>query len=283
MIGVHRIGEYCTPNTALQQPILRKQGRLVEYSVNPFPEPRSPGVILRPISALNKAALQLLLCALLVLPAELLYAAEGIMSLQGDLKIGEEINETCAGCHGEFGEGGKSGEYPRIAGQPRGFLIQQLLQFRDRTRLNLAMVEYVDHRQMPDEDIVHISAYLAQLQLPTKLPAVDESAAGFDAYQRLLDAKKIVQIPRAAGDVNSGKRLYSKECASCHGRDGAGKPAKDVPMLAGQYTSYLWRQVPKYLDGRRIHDSDSPDEEILAEFSDAELQDIFAYLSILDD
>jgi cytochrome c553 len=228
------------------------------------------------------AARQLLLCALLALSG-LAAAADGIASLEGDLDIGEEINETCAGCHGEFGQGGKGGEYPRIAGQPRGFLIQQLLQFRDRTRLNLAMVEYVDHRQMPDEDIVHISAYLAQLQLPTKLPAVDESAPGFNAYQRLLEAKKIIQIPRAAGDVNKGERLYGKECASCHGKDGAGKHAKDVPMLAGQYTSYLWRQVPKYLDGRRVHDSDSPDEEILAEFSDAELQDIFAYLSILDD
>ena len=245
-------------------------------------EHRPPGLLQRPASAVIMAARQLLLCALLALSG-LAAAADGIASLEGDLDIGEEINETCAGCHGEFGQGGKGGEYPRIAGQPRGFLIQQLLQFRDRTRLNLAMVEYVDHRQMPDEDIVHISAYLAQLQLPTKLPAVEESAPGFNAYQRLLEAKKIIQIPRAAGDVNKGERLYGKECASCHGKDGAGKHAKDVPMLAGQYTSYLWRQVPKYLDGRRVHDSDSPDEEILAEFSDAELQDIFAYLSILDD
>lgn len=250
--------------------------------MNPCHEPRSRGLIQRLTSAITEPALHLLLCVLLALPG-LATAAEGIMSLQGDLVIGEEINETCAGCHGEFGQGGKGGEYPRIAGQPRGFLIRQLLQFRDRTRLNLAMVEYVDHRQMPDEDIVHISDYLAQLKLPTKLPAVDEKTPGFNAYQRLLDAKKIVQIPRAAGNVSMGKRLYSKECASCHGRDGAGKHAKDVPMLAGQYTSYLWRQVPKYLDGRRIHDSDSPDDEILAEFSDAELQDIFAYLSILDD
>ena len=29
---------------------------------------------------------------------------------------GEEINEVCAGCHGEFGQGEKDGEYPRLAG-----------------------------------------------------------------------------------------------------------------------------------------------------------------------
>lgn len=212
-----------------------------------------------------------------------LVVAESIMTLKGDLEIGEEINETCAGCHGEFGQGGKEGEYPRISGQPRGFLIQQLLLFRDRTRPNLAMVEYVDHRQMPDQDIVDISDFLAQFKLPTKLPPVDENAPDFDAYQRLLDAKRVIQIPRAEGDIEKGQKLYKKECASCHGRDGGGKDKGNVPMLAGQYTSYLWRQVPKFLNQVRVHDIDAPTEELMAEFSKQELQDIFAYLSILDD
>ena len=35
-----------------------------------------------------------------------------------DMENGEEINEVCAGCHGEFGQGGKAGEYPRLAGMP---------------------------------------------------------------------------------------------------------------------------------------------------------------------
>ena len=54
-------------------------------------------------------------------------------------------------------------------------------------------------------------------------------------------------------------------------------------MLAGQYISYLWRQVEKYRKQIRIHDDKAPDEELLAEFSDGELQDIFAYLSVVDD
>jgi cytochrome c553 len=54
-------------------------------------------------------------------------------------------------------------------------------------------------------------------------------------------------------------------------------------MLAGQYTNYLWRQVEKYRKGIRIHDEDEPDDELLLEFSDNELGDIFAYLSIVDD
>ena len=202
---------------------------------------------------------------------------------QADSRIGEEINETCAGCHGEFGQGGKQGEYPRLAGLPAAFIAEQLLLFRDRSRKNLAMVEYVDHRQMPDGDIAHISVYLAGIELPSRLPPEDETAPGFDAYQRLLDSKRVVQIPRAAGDVAAGKRLYGRECASCHGSNGMGKQDQAVPMIAGQHTAYLWRQVDKYLKGERIHDKDAPDDELLAAFGRDGIRDIFAYLSTLDD
>ncbi|MFC1363356.1 MAG: cytochrome C, partial [gamma proteobacterium symbiont of Ctena orbiculata] len=33
----------------------------------------------------------------------------------------------------------------------------------------------------------------------------------------------------------------------------------------------------------RIHDEEAPDEELLSDFSDEELTDVFAYLSIVDD
>ncbi len=200
-----------------------------------------------------------------------------------DPEMGFEINEVCAGCHGEFGQGGKEGEYPRLAGMPASFIARQLLLFRSRERKNLAMVEYVDHRQMPDEDIAHIAVYLAGMQLPSKLPPADESAPGFDAYQRLLDSKRVIQIPPTPGDVAAGKKIYRRECGSCHGADGMGKVGQGVPMLAGQYTNYLERQVEKYNRRQRIHDPDDPDDDLLASFSVDELRDVFAYLSTLDD
>jgi cytochrome c553 len=220
---------------------------------------------------LGNAALGLLLAPLLA------------NALEVDLENGEEINEVCAGCHGEFGQGGKQGEYPRLAGQPAAFLARQLELFRERERPNLAMVEYVDHRQMPDPDIADIAAYLESVELPTRLPPVDERAPGYNALERLLEAEKVMQIPRAEGDVQAGSRLYRKECRSCHGRDGWGDREKAVPMLAGQYTNYLWRQVDKYLEGGRIHDPEAPEDRLLSEFSRTELRDIFAYLSTVDD
>ncbi|MCU7920955.1 MAG: c-type cytochrome [Candidatus Thiodiazotropha sp. (ex Dulcina madagascariensis)] len=205
------------------------------------------------------------------------------LTLAIDMENGEEINEVCAGCHGEYAQGGKEGEYPRLAGMPSAFLTKQLHLFRDRSRPNLAMVEYVDHRQMPDNDIQDIAHYLEQIVLPTKLPPVDETAPDFNAYERLLASKQLMQIPRAPGNIDVGKKRYRKECGSCHGREGWGNVEKAVPMLAGQYTNYLWRQVKKYREKIRIHDEDAPDDELLSEFSDQELTDIFAYLSTVDD
>ena len=49
-----------------------------------------------------------------------------------DLEYGQEINETCAACHGEFGEGMPDGEYPRLAGLPQGYIAKQLRDFYDQ-------------------------------------------------------------------------------------------------------------------------------------------------------
>ncbi|MBL7002980.1 MAG: c-type cytochrome [Gammaproteobacteria bacterium] len=213
----------------------------------------------------------------------LILQSNNSFAFEYDADFGAEVNEVCAGCHGEFGQGGKEGEYPRVAGMPAGFIIQQLELFRDRKRPNMAMVEFVDHRQMPAEDIYQISHYLAKIKLNTRLEEVDESAEDFDAYARLLESKKLMQIGRAPGDVQKGMKSYKKECASCHGKDGYGIEEKNIPLLAGQYTEYLWRQVKKLRNKVRIHDIEEPNEELLDDFSDEEIADIFAWLSTADD
>jgi cytochrome c553 len=197
-----------------------------------------------------------------------------------DLRNGKDINEVCATCHGEFGQGGKQGEYPRVAGQPAKFIAKQLELFRARARQNMPMLPHTEQRELPDADIEDISAFLAQIELPTQLPAAD---AVMDGLERLLQAKKVLNIPRAEGDPAAGEKIYHKECRSCHGSDGKGSASKAVPMLAGQYTNYLWRQVDKYLAGQRIHDEDAPTDELLKAFSREQLRDIFAYVSLADD
>ncbi|MEA3275416.1 MAG: c-type cytochrome [Pseudomonadota bacterium] len=241
-----------------------------------------PERTIRPAKQGWSARKSALLSLALMASTTVLHGAEFTFD-DADFDNGEEINEVCAGCHGEYGEGGKEGEYPRLAGLPAAFIAGQLHLFRERNRPNMAMIEYVDHRQMPDPDIIDVSAYLAAIELPSRLPPADESAPDFDAYQRLLDSERMVQIPRAEGDVEAGRKLYRRECGSCHGSEGQGDAEEAVPMLAGQYTNYLWRQVDKYIAKLRIHDPAAPDDELLAEFSKEELRDIFAHLSIADD
>lgn len=92
-----------------------------------------------------------------------------------------------------------------------------------------------------------------------------------------------MQIPRASGNIDLGGRFYRRKCAFCHGRNESSDARPGVPMLAGQYTTYLWRQIPKYVDKRRIHDPEDPIDEILAELSKPEHRDMLAYISTLDD
>jgi cytochrome c553 len=197
-----------------------------------------------------------------------------------DLELGEEINETCAGCHGEYGQGSIDGEYPRLAGLAAEYIARQLRNFKQRKRINIPMLPYTNDRELPEEDLVSIAAYLASIQLPTKLPPINE--AEFDALARLQASKKVVNIATYTGDVEAGRRFYRKECASCHGRDGYGDNDKHIPQLAGQYSLYLLKQVENIRAAERFHE-DADDAEIFREYNDAEIAAMLAYLATLDD
>ncbi|MCK5917488.1 MAG: c-type cytochrome [Cocleimonas sp.] len=199
---------------------------------------------------------------------------------------GDDINQVCAGCHGEYGMGGKEGKYPRLAGMPVNYIFKEMIAFRDRTRPNMPMVEHVDNRQMPNEDIMDISIFLNKIKLSSRLSKVDENAPDFDAYARLLEAKQTIQIPKAKGDLKVGKKLYKKECKSCHGKYGMGSANEEeeiAPQLAGQYTQYLTRQIRLYTELKRSHDKEDPKEEFFKSFSAEQMRDILAYASVLDD
>jgi len=197
-----------------------------------------------------------------------------------DLELGEEINETCAGCHGEYGQGTIDGEYPRLAGLTAEYIARQLRNFKQRKRINIPMLPYTNDRELPEEDLVSIAAYLSSIQLPTKLPPINEDE--FDALKRLQASKKVINIAIYPGDVEAGRKFYKKECASCHGKDGYGDDNKHIPQLAGQYSRYLLKQVENIRVAERFHD-DPDDAEIFREYSDDEIAAMLAWLATLDD
>lgn len=203
-----------------------------------------------------------------------------IAALKADMETGRQINGVCAACHGDSGQGGKKGEYPRLAGQDVDYLMDQLKKFKARKRTNLPMFPYTEERELPDEDIVHISAYLASIKLDTTYPVFKDTD---DALTRLLAVEKVLNIPRSEGEVDAGARLYKNECASCHGIKGLGK--RGAPMLSGQYTIYLKRQIDNFIKGERIHDEEAKDKskDVLNLLKPEEIRDILAFLTTLDD
>lgn len=203
--------------------------------------------------------------------------ALSLPAVAADLDKGKEINGTCAACHSDNGQGGKKGEYPRIAGQQAKYIESQLKSFRARTRVNIPMFPYTQERELSDEDIRDIAAYLSGIVLDTKMPTYKGDE---DALTKLLMADKVMIIPRAEGDLANGEAIYQKQCAACHGKTGKGRGM--FPMLVGQYTNYLLRQVDLYLKGDRPHDEDGTVGR-LNSLKAQDIQDIMAYLTSIQE
>jgi cytochrome c553 len=196
------------------------------------------------------------LCLVLFLPFTAI--AQEINEDDIDLYNGRDVNVVCAACHGELGQGGNKGEYPRLAGQMRSILIRQLHSFRDRTRINIPMLPYTDERELPQEDMIDVTTYLSSLRIDVTIPYVE-------------------------GDVKAGKKLF-KDCRKCHGKEGRGKEkvaksGKHGPALTGQYPSYIIRQMANFKKGIRHHEDM---EETARDLADDELNDILAYLVTLE-
>lgn len=198
-----------------------------------------------------------------------------------DPELAQEINMTCAPCHGRQGQGTADGVYPRLAGLDPDYLTRQLQHFKDKSRINIPMLPYATERELPDGDVKTIVAFLTSIELPSKIGAADESK-GFDALSRLNESKAVLNVPLYPGDGVKGKRLYNKECASCHGRDGFGDKERTIPQLAGQHSAYLKRQIEEFAKATRIHD-DPADADIFKSLATAEVDDLLAHLSTLDD
>lgn len=163
------------------------------------------------------------------------------------------FQKACAGCHGADGIGGKEGEYPRLAGLPAGYLVQQIKDFRDQKRANKPMLPIFKAGRLSTDQIADIAGHLSALPVPE--PAQ-------------------VGVPLAIeGDLALGEELYLRDCALCHGQAGEGKAGTDNPPLRAQWPAYLKRQLADLRDERRGH------EYREALFQEAEPEELDAVLA----
>jgi cytochrome c553 len=178
-----------------------------------------------------------------------------------DMERGKTLHRQCALCHGQHSQGILGGKYPRLAGMPEYYLLEMMEKYKAGTLDYPAMTVVGGMRNLPQEDLESLAAYISDIDLSRVAP---------------------LDIPTAPGDVENGEDLYKGDCKTCHGRKGEGKARKESPPLRGQYTEYLARQIDMFLKKERIH-ADDEEDETFVDYEPEELQDILAFISTLDD
>lgn len=132
--------------------------------------------------------------------------------------------DSCSACHGPDGNS-PTPAIPSIAGQPKLFLENQLVLFREELRRSPAMLPIV--KGMNDAEIAQLASHYSAL------PA------------RSMEAAQADNSLEEQGMQAAQKR----RCGICHLSDFSGQ--NQVPRLAGQREQYLENELRAYRDGKR--------------------------------
>ena len=89
-----------------------------------------------------------------------------------------------------------------------------------------------------------------------------------------------LSTPAFAADLANGEKI-NRSCALCHGAYGQGAPGKLSPRIAGMPKYYLEKAIRDYRDGNRSYPLMNKTSG-LDQMTDADIEDIAAYLSALD-
>jgi cytochrome c553 len=184
----------------------------------------------KPAAAFVTFALALWLAMAASLPAAPLALDEFTAALRaaGDLDRGEKLFLDCVACHASDGRGAESGDAPGIAGQYRGVLLRQLVDFRHGRRWDVRMERVADPHRLPKvQDLADVATFVSALPWQ---PTADHG-----------DSEQVLH----------GGTVYAELCASCHGPSAAGSDARRIPRLAGQSYQYVLREMYYTVDNRR--------------------------------
>jgi cytochrome c553 len=181
-------------------------------------------------------------------------AAEAL-ARKGDPKAGAESYQVCAACHLPSGVGRPDGTFPQLAGQHRTVIIKQLADIRSGLRDNPIMYPFAITLTDPQE-LADVAAYIETLPIPR------DNGKG------------------PGSDLERGKELYSRDCASCHGDRGQGDAEKFFPVLAGQHYAYLLRQVGD-IASRRRRNANPDMAKVVKDYTREDLSAVADYASRL--
>lgn len=172
---------------------------------------------------------------------------------------------ACAACHGRHGEGTKNDYFPRLAGKPAGYLMNQLVAFRDGRRRYPPMNYLLEY--LPDSYLQKMADYFAALR-PAPVPqAVAEVSAPMLARGRALVSE---------GDPVRGVPA----CSGCHGPKLTGmEPA--VPGLVGLHAAYISAQLGAFRYGTRTAAEPDCMQLVAASLTEGDVTAVAAWLASL--
>jgi cytochrome c553 len=143
--------------------------------------------------------------------------------------------QACTPCHGPQGQGTSNDYFPRLAGKPAGYLMNQLVAFRDGRRGYPPMNYLLQY--LPDAYLQQIADYFAALRPPPLAQTVADASAAVLARGRVL-----------VTDGDARHRVPA--CSRCHGPRLTGmEPA--IPGLVGLRASYISAQLGAFRYGTR--------------------------------
>lgn len=171
----------------------------------------------------------------------------------------------CAACHQADGMGNPAVGFPALAGQPAGYLEQQLYAFKHGTRQNQMMAGFAKGLNATERKAV--ATYFSQLPViaPATLPAAPKDDLGATLATRGADAGTDHAVPA---------------CDSCHGANGEGRPP-EFPRLAGQSAQYLANQLTDWQKGTRNESNLHLMQDIATRLTPAQIKAVSAYFASL--
>jgi cytochrome c553 len=172
--------------------------------------------------------------------------------------------QPCMACHGKQGQATRDGYYPRIAGKPAGYLLNQLHGFREGRRYFPMMTYLVDLQR--EDYLRELATYFANQQVPYPPPESPRVSNTILARGRTLV-------------MHGDPALHLPACSSCHGSRLLGvEPA--VPGLVGVSQDYLIAQLSDWRIGRRAALAPDCMAQIVRRLSPADATAAAAYLAM---
>lgn len=198
----------------------------------------------------------------------LLFAATSYAA--GDAEAGATKVAVCAACHGQEGVSA-SALYPNLAGQGEKYLLKQLQDIKSGDRSVPEMTGMLAASN--DQDLQDMAAYYASLEHTVMgSQAIADEAYNLSEEEFLALGEKVFR----GGNLQTGVAA----CTGCHAPSGMGNNPAAYPVIAGQHSDYIIKQLKDFQRNLRTNDGDGQMmRAVAAPMSDLEIRAVANYLS----